>query len=90
MQTSFTKAIKPLFLQGSHVQFSSLSRKDLSHSRPHHERGYALPSPFGWVIPECFLYRIRKALQGPRSPAVLSCREGEAALVPLAPSRGDA
>lgn len=33
----------------------------------------------------CSVHRILKALQGPRRPAVLSCREGEAAVVPWHP-----
>lgn len=36
-------------------------------------------------LSQSFLYRILKALQGPRRPAVLSCREGEAAVVPWHP-----
>lgn len=56
-----------------------------SHSRPHPGRGYALSSPFGWAIPECFLYRVLKALRGSRKlPAVLSW-EGEAVVVPSHP-----
>lgn len=91
MQTSFTKATKPLFLQGSHVQFSPLSRKDLSHSG--HIMGEAvacsafslwLGSPRMFPL-HCSVHRILKALQGPRRPAVLSCREGEATVVPWHP-----
>lgn len=50
-QTSFTNAIKPLFLLGSHVQFSSLSGEELS---PFPTPGYilaTLSSPFGWATP---------------------------------------
>lgn len=86
-RTSFTDAGKPLFPLGYHVPFSSFWERTFRfpYSRSHPGHSFS----FGWVPPECFLYRVLQALRPRRFPVVLSCREG-GSCGPMAPSRGDA